>query len=392
MARNIRVGITHGDINGIGYEVIIKALDDERIPELFTPVIFGSDKVMNYYRTALEREEFRVRRIRQAGDADENSVNLVDVCDKDIKVEPGEATEAGGRAALVALEAACEALDNGDIDVLVTAPINKAAIHGDDFPFPGHTEYLESKFSDDEHSDKALMILFSEGVRIALVTIHIPVGEVASRISGESVEQTVRRLDRSLRRDFRIERPRIAVLALNPHCGDAGVIGSEDDTIIRPTIEKLRLDGIMAFGPYASDGFFGSGSFSRFDGVVAMYHDQGLAPFKTLAGARGVNFTAGLKYVRTSPDHGTGYDIAAKDYADPESMRNAIYSAIDIYRARRDFDYALRNPLRPLPTDRKKNSDKADKNTDKSESPKASRPDKENTHPQDQPDSTCTTE
>lgn len=359
MSKNIRVGITHGDYNGIGYEVIIKALDDERIPELFTPIVFGSEKAMNFYRKTLGPEDFRVRRVRSAADAQDNAVNLVDVTTKEVRVEPGQPSANAGQAALNALEAACEALRNGEIDVLVTAPIDKSSIHSDDFAFPGHTEYLEAKFNapDSEDgepgNDRALMILYNDMLRVALVTTHLPVSEIADNITAEAVQDTVRRLDRSLRRDFRIERPRIAVLGLNPHCGDHGVAGTEDDDIVAPAIRALREDGVMAFGPFPSDGFFGSGAFSRYDGVVAMYHDQGLAPFKTIAGTDGVNFTAGLKYVRTSPDHGTGYDIAGRGVADPISMRHAIFEAIDILRARRDFDFALRNPLRPLPADRK---------------------------------------
>lgn len=383
MAKKIRVGITHGDINGIGYEVIIKALDDDRIPELFTPVIFGSEKVLNYYRKLLGRENFRTRRIRNAADADENMPNILDVCGGELKVEPGETTETAGNAAILALDAACEALKRGDIDVLVTAPINKAAMHEAKFPFPGHTEYLQHKFAEEGADDKALMILFNEGIRIALVTVHIPVSKIAEAITAEQVEQTIRRLNFSLRRDFRIERPRIAVLSLNPHAGDAGVIGSEDEQIIRPTVEKLRAEGLTAFGPYPADGFFGSGAYRNFDGIVAMYHDQGLAPFKAIAGPDGVNFTAGLKYVRTSPDHGTGFDIAAKDVADPTSLRNAIYAAIDIFRARNDFDYALRNPLQPLPADRKKNNDKKENQKQNS-----STPDSEEELPADEPDKT----
>lgn len=377
MSKNIRVGITHGDINGIGYEVIIKALDDERITELLTPVIFGSEKALNYYRRALGREEFRVRRVRNARDADDEAVNLVDCVEGDVRVEPGQPSETAGRAAFLSLDAACRALENGEIDVLVTAPINKATIHSDEFNFPGHTEYLESRFAGE--GEHALMILFNETVRVALVTIHIPVSEIAAAVTAESVTATVRRLNDSLRRDFRIERPRIAVLGLNPHCGDSGVIGKEDDAVITPALETLRHDGILAFGPFAADGFFGSGSFRRFDGVVAMYHDQGLAPFKTLAGAEGVNFTAGLKYVRTSPDHGTGFDIAGKNEADPASMRRAIFDAIDIFRARRDYDFARRNPLRPLPPerDRKDSKDKDAKDVSTKEKEQKDTPAKE---------------
>lgn len=359
MPKNIKVGITHGDCNGIGYEVIIKALAAEGITDLFTPVIFGSEKVLNFYLRNLGVEKFPYRRIRHAGEADGEHTYLVDINAGDLKADPGHPSEQAGAAALAALESAVEALRRGDIDVLVTAPIDKSTIHGEGFDFAGHTEYLESKLASE--GDKALMILHNDGLRVALVTTHVGVADIAPRITAESVSETVRRLDRSLRRDFRAGRPRIAVLSLNPHCGDHGVAGKEDDTIIRPTVEALRDEGIMVFGPYAADGFFGSGAYSRYDGVVAMYHDQGLAPFKALAGSDGVNYTAGLPYVRTSPDHGTGYDIAGQNLADATSMRQAIYSAIDIFRSRRDYDRAGRNPLRALPAERKKDKKGAEK-------------------------------
>lgn len=360
MAKKIRVGITHGDINGISYEIILKALGNEEITELLTPVIFGSEKALQYYRKRFGMEDFRYRSISSAAEAADGHVNLMDVCGPDIRIDTGTATREAGQGAFAALEAAVKALQEGQIDVLVTAPINKNTIHSDDFNFPGHTEYLQERLGHD--GQRSLMILFNDAVRVALVTTHVPVSEIAQHITARSVSDTVKALDASLRRDFRCERPRIAVLALNPHCGDNGVIGSEDETIIRPTLESLRKEGILAFGPYAADGFFGSGNYARFDGVVAMYHDQGLGPFKTLAATDGVNYTAGLDYVRTSPDHGTGYDIAGRGEADETSMRQAIYRAIDIFRARRDFDFARRNPLRPLPErDAKKEEKKEEK-------------------------------
>lgn len=344
MSKNIKVGITHGDCNGIGYEVIIKALNAEGITDLFTPVIFGSEKVMNFYIRNCGIDKFPYRRIRHAGEADGDHVYLVDINTGELKANPGQPSEEGGAAALAALEMAVEALHRGDIDVLVTAPIDKSTIHGEGFDFVGHTEYLESKLAGD--GEKALMILHNDGLRVALVTTHVAVADIASHITAESISDTVRRLDKSLRRDFRTGRPRIAVLSLNPHCGDHGVAGDEDDTITRPTIEALRGEGIMAFGPYAADGFFGSEQYRKFDGILAMYHDQGLAPFKALAMDSGINFTAGLPYVRTSPDHGTGYDIVGRNEASAESMRSAIYAAIDIYRNRRRENEATRRPLR----------------------------------------------
>ena len=347
MSRHIRVGITHGDMNGIGYEVIIKALDDELMPELFTPVIFGSDKAMAFYRKTLGCGELRVRRVASAAEASDNAVNLVDVMTEDVKVNPGVADEAAGHAALLALEAACDALEAGEIDVLVTAPIDKNTIHGEGFDFPGHTEYLEAKFRSEEDADggKALMILFNEMLRVALVTTHLPVSKIAEHITAASVTDTVERFDGSLRRDFRCERPRIAVLGLNPHCGDHGIAGDEDDTVIRPAVDALRERGIMAFGPYAADGFFGSGAYRKFDGVVAMYHDQGHIPLKVKGfeydrqngkwkAVAGINVTLGLPIIRASVDHGTGFGHAGDGNANELSLLNSIAyaSAIAQYR------------------------------------------------------------
>lgn len=343
MARPIRVGITHGDINGISYEVIIKALGDERIPELCTPVVFGSSKLVGYYRKALGLDDAFYNQIRNAPEAHDGQCNIVNITDGEFKVEMGVATEESGRAALMALDAACEALRNHEIDVLVTAPINKSAMQMAGFGFPGHTEYLQQQLGE---GAQATMILFNENMRVALVSIHTPIKDVPAAITREAIVDKAKTLDATLRRDFAIERPRIAVLALNPHAGDNGVLGSEENDIIRPAIDDCAADGILAFGPYAADGFFGSGVWKKYDGILAMYHDQGLAPFKALAASEGVNYTAGLPFIRTSPDHGTGYDIAGKGVADPASMRQAIYSAIDIFRARNIYDRASANPLR----------------------------------------------
>lgn len=365
MSKKIRVGITHGDMNGISYEIIIKALENDEITELFTPIIFGSERVLNYYKKSLGYENFRYTRCRNCQEAQDETVNLIECCGHlDLHITPGIASRESGTAAYLSLEAAVLALQQGDIDVLVTAPINKNAIQSDNFPFPGHTEYLEERLGHD--NQRALMILCNDTVRVALVTTHLAISDIASHITEESVANTIEALNASLQRDFRLECPRIAVLGLNPHCGDGGVIGSEDDTIIRPTLETLRQNGIMAFGPYAADGFFGSGQYAKFDGVVAMYHDQGLGPFKTLASTDGINYTAGLDYVRTSPDHGTGYDIAGHNEADATSMRQAIYRAIDIYRSRRDYNKARINPLRPLVerTDKKDKKEHLDKGND----------------------------
>lgn len=344
MTQPIRVGITHGDINGISYEIIVKTLDDDRFTELCTPVIFGLPRLALAEKKSQNAEMFSFVTIDTAADAKPGKINIVQITDEDVKPEAGKPSETAGRLALLSLEAGCAALEAGEIDVLVTAPINKNTIQSEEFHFPGHTEYLESRFGGDE--SKSLMILYNDSLRVALVTTHLPVAEISPAITKERVADTVRRFNASLRRDFRIDHPRIAVLALNPHCGDGGLLGSEEETVITPAINECREENMDVFGPFAADGFFASDNVGKFDGVVAMYHDQGLAPFKALAGKSGVNFTAGLPVVRTSPDHGTGYDLAGKNMADPTSMRMAIYEAIDIFRHRQEYDRPLRNPLR----------------------------------------------
>lgn len=349
MARPIRVGITHGDINGVGYEVILKALADEKMLELCTPVIFGYHFIAEKARRQFGLEDQRLYKSGSAGQAQDGRISVVEVGGTAPEVVPGEPTEDSGKAAVAALEAATAALEEGTVDVLVTAPISKEAVHGEAFDFPGHTEYLEAKIG---HGAKARMILFDDNVRVALVSTHLPISKVAQGVTKESVEAAIVSLDDSLRRDFGIPRPRIAVLSLNPHAGDGGVIGTEEKDIIEPVISACREKGILSFGPFAADGFFGMGDYRKFDGIVAMYHDQGLAPFKTLAGERGVNFTAGLPFVRTSPDHGTAFSIAWKGQADATSMREAIYAALDIFRRRNIFEEASSNPLKKYVTEK----------------------------------------
>ncbi|MCM1290818.1 MAG: 4-hydroxythreonine-4-phosphate dehydrogenase PdxA [Prevotella sp.] len=344
MSKLVRVGITHGDINGISYEILLKLFSDERITELCTPIIFGSAKLMAYFKKHCGIDNFHFNQIKNASEAQDGCVNLVNISNNEFKLDLGQATKEGGAAALLALEMAVESLKTGLIDVLVTSPINKHAIHGEEFNFSGHTEYLESRLA--QNDDKALMILFDGNLRVALVTTHLPISELHDNITKDSVLDTIKRLDQSLRRDFLIERPRIAILSLNPHNGDEGLIGDEEQTAIIPAIKEAVDEGIVCLGPYAADGFFGSESYRKYDGVVAMYHDQGLAPFKALSQSSGVNFTAGLPYVRTSPDHGTGYDIVGKNMADETSLRQAVYEAIDIYRNRNIYDKAVSNPLR----------------------------------------------
>ena len=362
--KKIRVGITQGDTNGIGYEVILKALADPQMCEMFTPIIYGSSRILNFHRKALELQSYPINYTKNADYLKDNQPNLVEVISEDIKVNLGEADKQAGRAAFLALEAAVTDLKEGKIDVLVTAPINKDNIQSAEFSFPGHTEYLEASLGD---GDKALMVLCTERLRVALVTTHMPISKVPAAITKEAIEEKLRIFKTSLERDFGIEGPRIAVLSLNPHAGEKGLLGTEEQQVIKPAIdEAYDRDKVLCFGPYAADGFFGNEQWRHFDGVLAMYHDQGLAPFKTLAMDSGVNFTAGLPYVRTSPDHGTGYDIAGKNLANENSLRQAIYMAIDIWRNRQRYDEAAANPLGRLYHDRGKDNVKLDLTKDDS--------------------------
>ncbi len=349
--RKIKVGITHGDYNGIGYEVILKAMEDPQIFDLCTPVVYGSQRIAAAYRKQLEIPTVPVNRAESGAQAKDGHLNFVNVIADDEQLATGRNTEAAGRAAIAALERATSDLKAGDIDVIVTAPINKENIQGPDFHFPGHTEYFEASLG--EEGDRALMIMASEsGLRVAPATIHTPLAKVASQLSTELLVKRLEDFNLSLIRDFGVHSPRIAVLALNPHAGDGGLIGKEETDIIEPAIAEANNLKIQAFGPYPADGFFGAGHHTRFDGILAMYHDQGLIPFKALCGTAGVNFTAGLPYVRTSPDHGTAYDIAGKGLADPQSMRQAIYLAIDALRNRERHAEAFANPLKKLYQDR----------------------------------------
>lgn len=354
----IRVGITHGDMNGIGYEVILKTLSDSRIAELCTPVIYGSSKVAAYHRKALDLPPVNMNIIAQVEEAGLNRVNIINCVDDEVKVELAQPTAAAGEAAFRALEAAVTDLKRGAIDVLLTAPINKHTIQNEEFHFPGHTEYLEECFGG--VGKKGLMILLNDRLRVALVTGHIPLAEVASALTVEGIVSKLRIFNQSLKQDFGIVKPRIAVLSLNPHAGDAGLLGKEEEEIILPAMQEAEKRGVMSFGPYAADGFFGSEMYDRFDGVLAMYHDQGLAPFKTLAMDDGVNFTAGLPIVRTSPAHGTAYDIAGQNLASEQSFRQALYTALDIYRNRLSYREATANPLRKQYFDKGGDNEKLD--------------------------------
>lgn len=342
----LKIGITHGDFNGVNYELLLKIFEDPAMTELGVPVIYGSPKIAGWYAKSLNMPQVKMNVIDSAAQARQGVVNIINITgSEEPEISPGKSTAVAGKAALVALEQAVYDLKEGKIDVLVTAPINKENIQGDGFNFPGHTEFLEAKLADDV-DNKSLMILCSDYLRVALVTGHIPLGEVATSLNVNDIVDKLRIFNKSLEEDFSIYRPKIAVLACNPHGGDHGVIGKEDDEIVEKAISEAENKGILAFGPYPADGFFGAGTYKKFDGVLAIYHDQGLIPFKTIAMDDGVNFTAGLPYIRTSPDHGTAYDIAGKNIASPDSLRKAIYMAIDFYRNRKQNRAAKSNPLK----------------------------------------------
>lgn len=350
----IRVGITHGDINGVGYEVILKALSDPTMLELFTPVIYGSPKVAAYHRKVMNIDcSFSI--LSNAEDVADGRVNLVNCTDDEVKVDMGKPSPEAGKAALDALETALVDYNDDLIDVLVTAPINKHTIQSEAFHFPGHTEYIQDRVGE---GSKALMILLKDDLRVALVTGHIPVSQIASSITKELIMEKMEIFNRSLKVDFGIGSPRIAVLALNPHAGDGGLIGTEEQEVIIPAMEEMNKKGVLCFGPYPADGFMGSRNYKHFDGILAMYHDQGLAPFKALAMDEGVNFTAGLPIVRTSPAHGTAYDIAGKGLASEDSFRQAIYVALDVYRNRCIEEEISAHPLRKQYYEKRDDSDK----------------------------------
>lgn len=350
----IKVGITQGDINGIGYEVIIKSLLDPRMCELCTPVVYGSAKAAGFYRRQVEdAENFNFNIIGKASEANPRRVNLIDCTPGELRIEPGQLTAEAGKASIAALKAAAADLKAGAIDVVVTAPISKENVHEAGFDFTGHTEFFAAQFG-----GEPLMMMCSDLLKVGLVTIHIPLEEVSRSVTEEKILASLRGLRSSLIRDFSVREPRIAVLALNPHAGDGGVIGTEEREIITPAIRTAFSEGILAFGPFPADGFFASGGYARYDAVLAMYHDQGLAPFKALAMDEGVNYTAGLPVIRTSPAHGTAYDIAGKGIASEDSFRQAIYVAIDVFRNRQREKEAHANPLRKQYYEKRDDSDK----------------------------------
>ncbi len=342
MARKLVVGITQGDGNGIGYEVIIKALADERMLDLCTPVIYGSSKIFGFYKKLVHNiEQINTNVIGSAKDVHQKRVNIVNCLPENVFVEPGQSTPESAKAAMTSLERAVEDIKAGYIDVLVTAPINKRAMVGEGFGYTGHTEYLEKEFGVDE----VAMIMVCDKLKVGVVTGHIALKDVVTSLTQEKIVSKLRLMNTSLKRDFGIDSPKIAVLGLNPHCGDGGLLGDEEQQIILPAVQTANEEGILAVGPYSPDGFFGLANYSKFDAVLAMYHDQGLTPFKAIAFEEGVNYTAGLPIVRTSPDHGTAYDMAGRDMADPRSMISAIYTAMDIYNSRADYDELIENRM-----------------------------------------------
>ncbi len=339
--KTIIAGISQGDINGIGYEVIIKALSDSMINDICTPVVYGSPKVAAYHRKALNVSNFSFNNIRTAEEAHAKKANIINCLDDNIRVELGKATPQSGEAAIISLGKAVEDISNGKIDVLITAPIDKYNVQSENFNYKGHTDYLKSKTG----AEETLMFMIGESMRIGVATGHVPLSKIPELISAELIIRQIRLMNQSLIFDFGIRKPRIAVLGLNPHAGDNSLLGAEEVEIISPAIQQAKEEGILTFGPFPADGFFGAGSFTKYDGILAMYHDQGLAPFKALSFDSGVNFTAGLPFVRTSPVHGTAFAIAGKGEASENSFRQAIYLACDIFRNRQISTEITKNPL-----------------------------------------------
>ena len=339
--QKIKVGITQGDVNGIGLELAIKVLSDPQINDICIPVLFSSQKTVGYYKKVLNVDELNLHSIREFSQLNPKKSNLFNCYEEEISIDMGKSTSTGGKYALLSLKKAVEALQKKEIDVLVTLPIDKHNIQSAEFNFPGHTEYFADNFSENKN---ALMFMCSPDIKIGLVTGHVSLSQVAAQISKEKIVSRIKMMHESLIKDFQIRKPKIAVLGLNPHAGDNGTIGKEELEIIKPAIDEVK-DKMMVYGPYSADGFFGSGNYKNFDGVLAMYHDQGLIPFKMYSFGNGVNFTAGLSVIRTSPDHGTAYDKVGKNLADADSVKQAIYRAIDIYRNRNLNQEINANPL-----------------------------------------------
>ena len=341
MTEKIKIGISVGDINGIGMEVIIKTFMDNRMMDICTPVVYGSAHLASAHRKILGINDFSFHKIKTVKEINHKKANLLECWNDEIELSIGQSTEEGGRFALLSLERASKDLLDGNIDALVTAPINKENIQSDEFDFPGHTEYLTEKFE-----GESLMLMVSNNIKVGVATNHIPLSKVANTLSADNIFSKLKILNKSLIHDFCITSPRIAVLGLNPHAGDSGLIGKEEENIIIPAINNAKSVGVNAFGPYPADGFFGSANYKKFDAVLAMYHDQGLIPFKSLSFGDGTNFTAGLNVIRTSPDHGVAYDIAGQNKGEENSFRQAIYNACDIHKNRKLSEEINENPLK----------------------------------------------
>jgi 4-hydroxythreonine-4-phosphate dehydrogenase len=341
MSEKLKIGISIGDVNGIGLEIIIKTLADARIFDYCTPIVYGHTKVASFHRRSVQVHDLNFNVIDSPANAHHKKANIINCWEEDVKIDLGAANETGGKYAFISLQRATDDLLAGHIDALVTAPINKDNIQNENFNFPGHTEYLQQR----DNSPEVLMFLVSDTLRVGVVTGHIPVAQIAQSITPEKILAKLKLMDASLRKDFWIRKPKIAVLGLNPHAGDNGLIGNEEKNIIIPALEEARANDILALGPYPADGFFANGSYMQFDAVLAMYHDQGLIPFKQISFESGVNYTAGLSFVRTSPDHGTAYDIAGKNKASEVSFREALFQAIHIVKHRRETAVLNENPL-----------------------------------------------
>ncbi|WP_298529345.1 4-hydroxythreonine-4-phosphate dehydrogenase PdxA [uncultured Christiangramia sp.] len=336
----IKLGISIGDLNGIGSEIVLKTFDDARMLEFCTPIIFASSKIINFLKKHYKLS-LNFQGIDDPSKAIDGKINVMNVWKENVNIKFGEEDNEIGSFAFKSLAAATSALKNDKIDVLVTAPINKSTIQSEDFKFPGHTDYLAR-----ELGGESLMFMITDNLKVGLLTDHVALKDIASVITPELIESKINTISKTLKQDFRVQKPKIAVLGINPHSGDNGVIGKEDEETLKPTIQKLRDKGQLVFGPYSADSFFGSKNYKNFDAVVASYHDQGLIPFKTLSFGRGVNFTAGLKKVRTSPDHGTGFDIAGKNEANINSFKEAVFKGIEIYKAREEYKVLTENPLK----------------------------------------------
>ncbi len=336
------IGITTGDLNGIGLEVIIKTFADSRMLDICTPVIFASNKVINYYRKIVTEHAINFSSTKDMTKLNPKQVNIFNCWEEEVPIQPGVLTDAAGKYAVRSLMVATQCLKDGELDGIVTAPIHKSNTNLPDFPFTGHTPFFKEKFG----AKEVVMILFSDNLRVALATEHIPISKVASAITKDLIVSKLAVLKDSLIRDFGIDKPKIAVLGLNPHAGDEGQIGTEEQTIIKPAIEQAKQNNTLVFGPYSADSFFARGHYAEFDAVLAMYHDQGLVAFKALAMGEGVNYSAGLSVIRTSPDHGTAFDIAGKNLAEPDSFREAIFRCIDLYNQRNGYAANTANPLR----------------------------------------------